>query len=263
MRISQGQDDYYANFLEMNTRELLDILKKYSTQATFFVLGSVAYKYPKLIKIISQQGHEVATHGLHHRCIYKSNPEEFRRDVSESVHLLESIITEKVWGFRAPYFSITKDSLWALDILESLGLKYDSSIFPFKRGNLYGIPDSRRFPYRLSEDFWEFPLATARIWHYNIPIGGGGYFRLLPYWFIRGSLRKIDNLSEPAVIYLHPYEINPAELRRSFPGESRKFKFIKYSQAIGRKRIKIKLISLLKEFNFTSIKGYLSRGKTG
>jgi len=252
--------DYYDSFLEANTEELLDILKKHSTKATFFVLGSVAIKHPQLVRRIAADGHEIAAHGMGHVCVYKQKPDDFKKSVLESIGLLESVTGSKVLGFRAPYFSVTRETMWVLDFLKDCGLRYDSSIFPFKRGKLYGINDAVRFPYKVKESFWEFPLTTIRICNKNIPIGGG-YCRILPFWLVKKGIKEMNKQSKPAVFYLHPYEINPRELNCSFSGEGIDFKLIKYSQNIGRRDIRNKLNALLEEFSFTCIRGYFYHEK--
>lgn len=256
--VTKEQSDYFDSFAEQDTLLILSLLKKFNVRATFFVLGTMAKKYPELVRKLAADGHEVASHGLNHACVYKGTQEEFRADISESIEILQSITGKKVLGYRAPYFSITKNSLWALDILKSCGLKYDSSIFPFERGSLYGIKDAPRFPFPVRDGLWEVPLSTVRIMRYNVPVAGGGYFRLLPYWFIRACIKKINSLFHPAVIYMHPYEINPEELRRVFPGEASRFKFVKYLQNYGRHTIGRKMEMLLKEFKFTSVDNFLT-----
>lgn len=251
------QIKHFDKFIEPNTLGLLRTLDRYAAKATFFVLGTIAHKHPGLIKMISSKGHEIASHSLVHQCIYKRDKVEFKADVLDSISSLEMITNRKVLGFRAPYFSITKDSLWALDILKECGLKYDSSIFPFERRSLYGIKNALRFPNEIRDSFWEFPLSTVRFMNINIPVSGGGYFRFLPYWLIRLCIRKINFISQPVVLYFHPYEFNTEEFRKSFFGDSTKAKIIKYCQAFGRNSMIGKLEALLSEFKFTSIKDFL------
>ena len=190
-----------------NTRRLLRIFAERNVKATFFVLGTVAERFPKLVREVYEQGHEIATHSYSHRLIYQMRSEEFEEDLVKSIALIEEIIKEKVIGYRAGYFSITKRSLWALDVLLKHGIKYDSSIFPIRR-RLYGIPDFPRFPLivksQRSDQLWEIPPSTMSFLGQNFPIGGGGYLRVFPYSFIKWGIRKLNKEGHPAVIYVHP-----------------------------------------------------------
>ena len=151
-----------------NTRKLLGILREYGYKATFFVLATVAEHYPGLVEEIEDAGHEIATHSYSHRLLYRMRPEEFEEDLVKSITLIEDIIKEKVIGYRAGYFSITKKSLWALDILLRHGIRYDSSIFPIRR-RLYGIPDFARFASvvknKRNDRLWEIPPSTMQVCH--------------------------------------------------------------------------------------------------
>ena len=163
--------------VENNTRRLLDIFDAQNVRSTFFVLGWVAERFPGLIKEIHRRGHEVACHGLSHTLVYEQSPQQFEAETRQSKKILEELIGEEVAGYRAASYSITKDSLWALDIIVSTGFKYDSSIFPV-RHDLYGIPGSQSTPHRLntkSGDIVEFPPTTIRLLSQNIPVGGGRF----------------------------------------------------------------------------------------
>jgi len=195
-----------------NTDQILGILKEYNTKATFFFLGWVAERYPCLVRRVHAEGHEIATHGYAHQLVSKQTPQEFRRDIEHSVHLLEDIIGEKIRGYRAPSYSITPKTAWALDVLQDLGLRYDSSLFPIHH-DLGGFPGTPRYPYQIHEGFWEFPLTTWRFWRWNAPIAGGGYLRLYPYCFTRWAVKKINDKGLPAVIYIHPWELDPSQPR--------------------------------------------------
>lgn len=195
-----------------NTCRLLDLFAKKNVKATFFVLGWVAERFPEIVLAIKEFGHEIASHGYGHQIIYELSREDFRKDVQKSVQILQSITGEPVLGYRAPSYSITRASMWAWETLAQLGIKVDSSIFPVKH-DLYGIPDAPRFPFEVrlasGPKLIEFPLSTIVMMGKNVPMAGGGYLRLYPYWFIRNSVRRINAEGKPAIIYLHPWEVDP------------------------------------------------------
>jgi polysaccharide deacetylase family protein (PEP-CTERM system associated) len=198
--------------VENNTQHLLDLFDDYDVKATFFVLGWVAERARKLVAEISSRGHEVASHGYSHQLVYNQPPEVFREETFRSKAILEDIVQAPVRGYRAASYSITNDSLWALDVLVEAGFDYDSSIFPV-RHDRYGIPGSPEYPYRLDtpagNSIVEFPLSTAKVMNYRLPVAGGGYFRLYPYWLSRAGLRQINRKDKPFIFYLHPWEIDP------------------------------------------------------
>jgi len=200
-----------------NTHRLLDLFGQFGVLGTFFVLGWVAERHPRLVKEIAARGHEVACHGYSHRLVYEQSPEEFRTETARSKSLLEDITGGAVLGYRAASYSIVRKSLWALDTLVELGFAYDSSIFPV-RHDRYGIPDAERAPHRMStpggRSIVEWPLSTARVAGQRLPVSGGGYFRLLPYWLTRWGLASINRRElRPFVFYLHPWEIDPDQPR--------------------------------------------------
>lgn len=241
-----------------NTRKVLKILRQYNYKATFFVLATVAEYYANLVKEIHEQGHEVATHGYSHTLVYQMCPEEFEEDLVKSIELIEDIIKEKVIGYRAGYFSITKKSLWALDILLKHGIKYDSSIFPIRR-KFYGIPDFPRFPSVVknqgSNQLWEIPPSTISFIGRNFPIGGGGYLRVFPYWFIRWGIKKLNKQGHPGVIYMHPYEMDPKDIGIKHSSRGGRTKLTLFTQRMNRSRFQGKTRKLLDEFKFSSIRG--------
>ncbi len=208
--------DQYESRVERNTYHLLDIFDLYQTKATFFVLGWVAERHPKLIREIDQRGHEVASHGHSHKRIYTQTPEQFREETRRSKYIVEEIIDRAIVGYRAASYSITKKSLWALEILVEEGFLYDSSIFPVWH-DLYGIPDSKRFSYCIktkSGTIYEYPLSTLRIFKTNIPVCGGGYLRIYPYFFTKKAVRILNhNENQPVIIYAHPWEFDPDQPR--------------------------------------------------
>lgn len=201
------------------TQRLLRILEASNARATFFVLGRAAERHPELVREIAQAGHEIGTHGWSHEFVYRQTPSEFREGVQRSVRLLESLSGQRVLGHRAPYFSITRESLWALEILADLGLRYDSSIFPVLNYR-YGIADAPRWPHSIAagpHTLIEFPISTWRFLGRNIPVAGGAYFRIFPYALTRASFRGINRQGHPVVFYLHPWELDPGHPRVPLP----------------------------------------------
>ena len=209
--------DRYESRVERNTYRILDILNEHKTKATFFILGWVAERFPGLVRRLHAEGHEIGSHSYAHKLIYRQTPAEFREDLKRSKGMLEDIISDRIIGYRAPSYSITKASLWAFDFLIEEGFLYDSSVFPIRRDR-YGIPDAQRFPYRVSGtnggSILEIPLSTVVILGTNIPVAGGGYLRLFPYSFIRWGLKHINEAEgRGAVIYIHPWEIDTHQPR--------------------------------------------------
>ena len=204
--------DKYASRVEANTKKILDILGRYDIKATFFILGWTAKKHQNLVKEIHATGHEIACHSYCHRLVYKLTPEEFRKDTSLAKDILEQITGTQIRGFRAPSYSITNQSLWALQILEELNFEFDSSIFPIYHDR-YGIPEAPRFKYKIpGYNLTEYPISTSLLWRYKIPVSGGGYFRLFPYWFTKNALNNINKKEgQPFIFYLHPWEIDDTQ----------------------------------------------------
>lgn len=203
--------------VERNTHALLDLFDSRGVRSTFFVLGWVAERYPALVREIATRGHEVACHGMTHELVYRQTPAIFEQETRRSKSLLEDAAQTEVLGYRAASYSITRQSLWALDILAELGFAYDSSIFPV-RHDRYGIPGSPRHPHRMNleggKQLVEFPLTTYRKGRFDIPVAGGGYFRLFPYAFTRHALREVNLRDDvPFIFYLHPWEIDPGQPR--------------------------------------------------
>ena len=217
------RQDQWAGFplrVGDNTRRILDLLDSFSLKGTFFILGWVAERLPALTQEIHRRGHEIACHGYAHELVYAIGPERFRADIRRSKKLLEEQTGERVNGYRAPSYSITGRSLWALEILVEEGFTYDSSIFPVIH-DTYGIPDAERFPHRVQTAagvLAEFPLTTLPLHfgskHIRLPIAGGGYLRLLPVELINWGIRRINaREQQPAVLYFHPWEIDPGQPR--------------------------------------------------
>jgi polysaccharide deacetylase family protein (PEP-CTERM system associated) len=201
--------DSLPSSVEENTLKILGLLEKQGVRATFFCLGWIADHHKNLIRTIHRMGHEIACHGYSHQAIYRQDVDQFRDDVSRAKDILENTTGEKVIGYRAPTYSITEKTLWALEVLEDLGFLYDSSIFPIYHDN-YGIPDAPRFPHRIQgSGLVEFPISTIKLGPFNLPISGGGYFRLIPYPLLRKGLESLKSSRKPFIFYIHPWEINP------------------------------------------------------
>jgi polysaccharide deacetylase family protein (PEP-CTERM system associated) len=199
-----------------STERLLDILDRERVRATFFVLGWVAERHPGLVREIASLGHEIACHGYGHRMIQQLSRPDFERDVTRAKGALEDAVGRPVLGYRAPTFSIMRATLWSLDVLIEAGFRYDSSIFPVVHDR-YGIPDAPRFPHRLKApsggEITEFPMSTVTMLGRRVPVAGGGYFRLFPYRVTRRAIARINGERQPAMVYLHPWEIDPDQPR--------------------------------------------------
>jgi polysaccharide deacetylase family protein (PEP-CTERM system associated) len=235
-------------------RLLLEILAASQTRATFFVLGYVAERHPALVREIQSAGHEIGTHGYSHTLIYRQTPAVFRDELQRSVRALEDITGERVLGHRAPFFSITNDSLWALDVIRDLGLRYDSSIFPVKNYR-YGIADAPRWPHSRDADgkpLAEFPITTWRVMGVNVPVAGGAYFRIYPYILTRLALRSIARAGKPMVFYLHPWEIDPNHPRIDLPRHIAATHYFNLGSTEG------KLKRLLQDFRFRPMSEVIS-----
>jgi len=240
--------------VEANTDRILGLFERAGVKATFFTLGWVAERSPNLVKRIADAGHEVASHGYSHQLIYNQTPDVFREETIRSKAILEDILGEPVTGYRAASYSITNQSRWALDILAEQGFTWDSSIFPVHHDR-YGMPGTPRWPHRLMTDkgyeLAEFPLSTLKLPGYTLPIAGGGYFRLFPYWFSKFGLGSINRQGKPFVFYLHPWEVDPGQPRLDVKWFSR---FRHYNNLdICEQR----LAKLLKHFNFTTMSNVL------
>jgi len=228
---------------------ILDELAKRNIKATFFVLGWVAEKAPHLIQKIAQFGHEIGTHGYSHTPIDLLTPDEFKADLQKSIEVIESITNTKVKGFRAPSFSVTKNTLWALDIIRDLGLTYDSSIFSTLHPD-YGI---NNFPTQVTElkDIIEVPMKKGRFYGLKLPFCGGGYFRMLPYFIIKKSMKQTIK-NESFVMYFHPWEFDDQQPRVKMPALK------KFRHYVGLKSNRQKFIKMLDEFQFTTVDDLIS-----
>lgn len=240
-----------------NTNKILNIVNRSNAKATFFIVGYVAEHYPELVRRIKDSGHEIATHGYSHKRITQQTPSEFEEDLIRSIKILENIIKEKVIGYRARQFTVVEETAWALDTMKKNGLKYDSSIFPIKT-HIYGVPNAPLFPYRISssninqeadpeEEFMEIPLSIYKvpIINKNIPISGGFYFRLFPYWFIKYCIKKINSSNRPVIFYIHPWELDPGHPKMEG------LRWYRFYNLSGTEK---KFEKLLKDHKFTSIR---------
>jgi polysaccharide deacetylase family protein (PEP-CTERM system associated) len=203
--------------VEANTEVILNLCAEKNIRGTFFILGWVAEKSPHLVKRIAAAGHEIACHGFSHQLIYRQTQEVFREETFRSKHFLEDTIGKAVTGYRAASFSITRDSLWALDTLIDAGFEYDSSVFPIHHDR-YGIPGASPAPGRIvapsQRTLVEFPMSAAKFFGVQVPVSGGGYFRILPYWVTRAGLKQInEEAGRPFTFYLHPWEVDPGQPR--------------------------------------------------
>jgi polysaccharide deacetylase family protein (PEP-CTERM system associated) len=233
-----------------NTERLLEIFRQYDVRATFFVLGWVAERHPSLVRQIAQAGHELASHGFWHRLIYDQSPVEFREDLRKSRESIAAAAGVSVSGYRAPSFSITPRSLWALEIIREEGFLYDASVYPI-RHDRYGLPGAPRHFHTLEQStgtLFECPGSTVRVGGINLPVAGGGYFRLLPYSWTRWGIARLNNQERrPAVFYLHPWEIDPDQPR--LPG-SRLSRFRHYTNLDA---TEARLKRLVEEFRFAPL----------
>ena len=207
----------YRKRLAPPTLWLLEQLEQFAIKATFFVVGQIAEYKPELVRAIHEAGHEVASHGWDHRPAHCFTPTTFREDVRRSKETLEQVIGAGVSGFRAPTFSITRQTAWAIDVLNELGMRYDSSIYPV-RHDRYGIPGAPRTLFRIvrgSCSLLEIPPATLRVLGTNLPVGGGGYFRLLPLFLLKHALRHAaaSGQANASMLYFHPWEFDPQQPR--------------------------------------------------
>lgn len=251
--VRRDEWDNFQSRVEKNTETFLDLLDAHNVKATFFVLGWVAEKYPQLIKKIDNSGHEVACHSFYHRLVYTQTPDEFRDETKRTRELLENITGKAVIGYRAPSYSITKNSLWAIDILEELGFQYDSSIFPIHHDR-YGVPDAPRFQYSFPhKKIIEIPISTYPFLGKNIPVSGGGYFRLFPFFLTEFFLKSINKKeNKPFIFYLHPWELDPAQPRIDNASALSRFRhYVNLDKTADR------LEKLLGNFNFTTIRDSL------
>ncbi|HEV8584321.1 MAG TPA: XrtA system polysaccharide deacetylase [Methylomirabilota bacterium] len=234
----------------MQTEHLLDVLEAHRARGTFFTLGVVAQRHPRLVRAIVERGHEIACHGWDHTPVFRLGPAGFRADVRRAKHAVEHAAGRLVRGYRAPNYSIRRDTPWAFGVLADEGFVYDSSMYPVVHDR-YGFPDAPRFPHVAQSvdelDFWEVPIGTARFGGVNLPLGGG-FFRLFPAALVRGAIAAVNGRERRAVVfYVHPWEFDPAQPR---PAMTWKQRFRHYT---GLETAERKLTGLLRAFAWAPI----------
>ncbi len=248
--IDRSAWDRYPSRVVANTRRIMRLLSEYNVHVTFFVLGWVAERHPGLVAEIALRGHEIATHGYWHEIVYRQTPDEFAADLRQSLDAIQrGAAGLQPTGYRAPSFSVTRQSLWALDVLRDHSIVYDSSIFPLAAHDRYGISNANRFANKTSSGLWEFPVSTMRLGGQNWPVAGGGYLRLFPFWVTRHAIRHLNAQGHPAVVYLHPWELDPDQPR--IPGAPPLSRFRHYTNL---NRTERRLRALLGEFTFAPIR---------
>jgi polysaccharide deacetylase family protein (PEP-CTERM system associated) len=231
--------------VERNVETILALLAESGAQATFFTLGWIAERYPALVRQVVAAGHELASHGYGHLRIHEQTRAAFAQDIQRAKALLEDLAGTEVRGYRAPSFSIGRKTLWAFDCIAEAGYRYSSSVYPV-RHDLYGMPEAPRFPYQPRQGLLEIPVSTAQVLKRNLPAGGGGYFRLLPYSVSRALIRRVNRTERrSAVFYFHPWELDPGQPR--VPGTSVKTRFRHY---LNLHRTQPRLRRLLRDFRW-------------
>lgn len=229
-----------------NIDVILELFQHHQVKATFFTLGWVAKRYPEHMRKIVAAGHEVASHGMSHVRVTQQNQQEFFQDAGDARKLLQDITGQPITGYRAASYSIGSANIWALDVLQELGYDYSSSIYPI-RHDTYGMPEAPRFPFRLNDlDLVEIPVTTVAVGNSKLPCGGGGYFRLLPYWISKMAIARVNREDKmPAVFYFHPWEIDPDQPRVNGAGLKSKFRHY-----VNLKRTQDRLTKLLMDFSW-------------
>jgi polysaccharide deacetylase family protein (PEP-CTERM system associated) len=253
LEIPSTEWEGYEDRLTLSGRRLLGLLSEAGARATFFVLGRVAERHPELVREIAAAGHEIGTHGWSHTLVYRMTPESFAAELRRSIQLLEDLGGARVIGHRAPFFSITRDSLWALEVMSAAGIRYDSSIFPVLNYR-YGIEDAPRWPHPVgtgARPLIEFPISTWRILGRNLPVAGGAYFRLYPLALTRAAFRSINRSGRPVVFYIHPWEVDPGHPRIPLPRRIALTHYVNLGATAGRLR------RLLREFRFAPMREVL------
>ncbi|MBD3422665.1 MAG: DUF3473 domain-containing protein [Chitinivibrionales bacterium] len=242
--------------IEKNTRRLLDTLKQHDVRGTFFVLGWIAERYPGLVRAIAAGGHEIASHGYGHLIVKHLQPQEFEADLTKSLDILTQITGVRPIGYRAPSFSVDTRKMWIFDILARHGIKYDSSVFPFKFHPDYGNDQIRLSPYNLSDGMIEFPMGCFKVFRWTVPCCGGGYFRLFPYRFISYGIRQCNREGRPVAFYIHPWEIDDKQPRVKIAPVKSFRHYVNLDKTLGR------LEKLLDEFRFDAYRTVLNIGES-
>jgi len=247
--IARSEWDHLPSRVVRNTERILDLFQRRGVKATFFVLGWVAERYPVLVRRIIEDGHELASHGYSHVRVVHQQPAEFLEDVTRTKKILEDIAGSPVKGYRAASYSIGARSLWALDALAEADYQYSSSIYPIYH-DLYGMPEAPRFPFRhRGNGLLEIPISTVRLFRYNLPCGGGGYFRLFPYRLSRWAIRHVNRRDgQTCVFYFHPWEIDPEQPRQTAIGLRARFRHY-----LNLERMESRVDRLLGDFHWDRI----------
>ena len=239
--------DSFTPHVEANTSALFELFAQYQVRATFFFLGWVAERFPQIVRQAHELGHEVGCHSYWHHPVFRMSPDEFTQDTYRARNVIQDATGAPVRGYRAPNFSINQSVPWAYPILEELGFEYDSSVNPIHH-ELYGNHLAQRLPYLAGEKLIEIPVATWRILKQNVPVAGGAYLRILPYALMKHGIRSINKKEKaPAVLYLHPWEIDDSQPRLEVSWKSRT------RQYTGLAGMKAKLERLLRDFTLASI----------
>lgn len=247
----------YKEAVPVTTRKYLDRFSNWDVKATFFIVGTVARRYPELIREISEAGHELACHGDTHVQIDKMSPEDFRQDLHENIATLEDISGRRVSGFRAPTFSLTEKCSWAHGIMAEQGLGYSSSVLP-AHNPLYGWPEFGRSARRLSSGLWELPITLNPLPGFSVPIAGGVYFRVLPFALTRWAVKQTIARGDAVGTYFHPYDIDEDQERFMHPDLDDKH-HLNMLMYIGRKRVLKRLDWLRKRYTLMPYGSYVAR----
>ena len=246
--ISRDQWDHTPCRVERNVDCILQLLDEADAHATFFTLGWIAERYPQLVRRITDNGHEVASHGYQHERASELDRRAFLADIRLAKAVLEDVAGAAVSGYRAPSFSINEANDWAFDCLAEAGYRYSSSIYPIRHDH-YGMPDAPRFPYRSRDGLLEVPITTTRFMSRNWPAGGGGYFRLMPYAMSKWLIRRVNEVDgQSAIFYFHPWELDPEQPR--VPGIDAKTRFRHY---VNLHRTEDRLRQLLRDFRWDRV----------
>lgn len=247
-QIPRARWDSMSCRVERNVDVILQLLADGGCKATFFTLGWIAERYPRTVRAISDLGHEIASHGYGHQRVAEQTRAAFMADIRHAKELLEDLSGREVKGYRAPSFSISRHTEWAFDCIRQADYRYSSSVYPVHHDH-YGAPDAPRFPFHARDGLLELPVTTSRLLHVNLPAGGGGYFRLLPYGLSSWLIRRVNAVDrQPAIFYFHPWEIDAAQPR--IPGVSAKARFRHY---VNLHRTEGRLRKLLKEFEWNRV----------
>ncbi len=246
---------YLPSRVEESTERVLALLELLRVRATFFTVGRIGETHPGLIKRIHAAGHEIGCHSYQHELVSRQTSEVFRADLKRAKAILEDLIGQEIIGYRAPNYSIGPEQAWAYDILLEEGFLYDSSVYPILHDR-YGSPNAPRFPYEMRSDgqrkLLEFPIGTTRVFGANFPIGGGGYFRLLPVGWFQNRIQRVNkHEGQPVMFYFHPWELDTHQPRPPMPWHH------SIRHYVGIERLEPKLLRLLRHCRFGAVKEVL------